>query len=269
MTMTTLRVTFYLLAVFNLACGAVIAMPWLGMQPPFLGATEPERIASQVFPEKLRVLGASTEPSSAPSADASEPLTSPPAESVPQAESAPPAASAPVASEVSAPVAATAPAVAAADSNGANCVAFKSLTSAQAQALAQRARSGGSNLTVREEAAAPSSYWVNIPPQGGKAGADRRAADLKKLGLDDFFIVQDAGDNRYAISLGLFHAEDLADRQLEALQKRGVKGATVTARENANSSRVELLGTSAQIERVARDASGDIQSVQRDTCKAG
>ena len=257
--MTTLRITFYLLAAVNLACGAVIAMPWLGMQPPFLGATEPERVSSQVFPEKLRVLSVGTEPPSAPSAEASTPL---PNESAPVAESAPAAAPA-VASEASAPAA---PAVIA-DNGAASCVVFKNLTSTQAQALAQRAR-GAANLTVREEAG-PSSFWVNIPPQGGKAGADRRAAELKTLGLDDFFIMQDAGENRYAISLGLFHAEGLAQRQLETLQKRGVKGATVSARENANGSRVELLGTSAQIERVARDASGDIQGAQRDTCKAG
>ena len=45
--MTTLRVSFYLLVLFNLACGVVIAMPWLGMQPPFMGVVEPERMASQ------------------------------------------------------------------------------------------------------------------------------------------------------------------------------------------------------------------------------
>ncbi|MDB5800812.1 MAG: hypothetical protein JWL63_1751 [Rhodocyclales bacterium] len=257
--MTTLRVTFYLLVVCNLACGVVIAMPWLGMQSPFLGATEPERVASQVFPEKLRILNSSTEPPSAPGAEM-PPLANLPAGSVPVAESAPEAAPVVVG-------AAASPVVA--ESGATVCVAFKSMTDTQAQALAQRARGTGNTLTVREEAAAPSSYWVNIPPQGGKAGADRRAAELKNLGLDDFFIVQDAGDNRFAISLGLFRAEGLAQRQLETLQKRGVKGATVTARESANGARVELIGASAQIERVARDAGSEIQGVQRDTCKAG
>jgi hypothetical protein len=262
--MTTLRVTFYLLVAFNLACGAVIAMPWMGMQPPFLGVAEPERMQSQVFPEKLRVLSTSTEPPSASGADTSAPLPNVPLD-MNQA-----AVSAPVASEGSAPIVpAVATPVVAADASASVCVAFKNLTSAQAQALAQRARSAGSNLTVREEAAAPSSYWVNIPPQGGKAGADRRAAELKRLGLEDFFVVQDAGDTRYAISLGLFRAEGLAQRQLETLQKKGVKGATVTARESANAARVELIGAGAQIERVARDGSSDIQGAARDTCKPG
>ena len=264
--MTTLRIIFYLLVVLNLVCGAVIAMPWLGMQPLFLGAVEPERMSSQVFPEKLRVLSTSTEPPTSLETDSTAALPNLLAESAPAAESASLVAAA-IPSEVSTPVAA--PPVALADVAGNVCVAFKNLTSTQAQALAQRARGAGNSLTVREEATAPSSYWVNIPPQGGKAGAERRAADLKQLGLDDFFIVQDAGDNRYAISLGLFRAEGLAERQLETLQKRGVKGAKVTARENANGARVELTGASAQIERVARDGGGEIQGAVRETCKAG
>lgn len=265
--MTTLRVIFYLLVVFNLVCGAVIAMPWLGMQPPFLGAVEPERMSSQVFPEKLRVLATSTEPPSAPGAEATAGVPNLPLESTAAAQAAPVAAVQAVA-QASTPVAPAAPAVIA-DGSASVCVAFKSLTSTQAQALAQRARGTGNSLTVREEATAPSSYWVNIPPQGGKAGAERRAAELKQLGLDDFFIVQDVGDNRYAISLGLFRAEGLAERQLETLQKRGVKGAKVTARENANGARVELIGVSAQIERVARDGSRELQGAVRDSCKAG
>jgi hypothetical protein len=257
--MTTLRVTFYLLIAVNLVCAAVIAMPWLGLESPFLGATEPERVASQVFPEKLHVLSTSTEPPGTAGAELSAPLAESPSVSAPVVESAP------VAAEASAPAAAAVVADA-----GANvCVAFKNLNATQAQALAQRARGANAKLTVREEAAAPSSYWVNIPPQGGKAGADRRAAELKQLGLDDFFVVNDAGDNRFAISLGLFRAEGLAQRQLETLQKKGVKGATVTARENANGARVELIGVSAQIERVAHDASGDISGAARDTCKPG
>jgi hypothetical protein len=259
--MTTLRITFYLLVAVNLVCAAVIAMPWLGLEPPFLGATEPERVASQVFPEKLHVLSTSTEPPGTAGAELSAPLAEQPSESAPVAEPAPVVA----ATEASVPEAV--PVVA--DSGANVCVAFKNLNATQAQALAQRARGAGTKLTVREEAAAPSSYWVNIPPQGGKAGADRRAAELKQLGLDDFFVVNDANENRFAISLGLFRAEGLAQRQLETLQKKGVKGATVTARENANGARVELIGASAQIERVARDASADITGAVRDTCKPG
>jgi hypothetical protein len=260
--MTILRVTFYLLVALNLACAVGIAMPFFGVPPLFLGVTEPERVASQVFPEKLKVLTSSTEPPSAPGAEASAAVptvASAAAESVPVAESAAVAAAVP---QASAPAAAAEPAA------GLVCVAFKNLTGTQAQALAQRARGAGTNLTVREEEAAPSSYWVNIPPQGGKAGADRRAAELKQLGLDDFFIVQDAGENRFAISLGLFRAESLAQRQLETLQKKGVKGATVTARESANGARVELIGAGAQIEHVAHDAGGDLNGAVRDTCKA-
>lgn len=266
--MTSLRVLFYLLLAFNLACAAVIAMPWLGMTPPFIGATEPERIASQIFPEKLHVLSTSTEPPSAQGAESAA-LPNLPANGAPSAESAPTVAASEPEASAPAPAAALAAPSAVTDAAASVCVAFKNLTSTQAQALAQRARSTGNNLTVREEATAPSSYWVNIPPQGGKAGAERRAAELKNLGLDDFYMEQAPGENQYAISLGLFRAESLAERQLETLQKRGVKGAKVTARENANGARVELVGAGAQIERVARDGSAELQGAVRDTCKPG
>lgn len=265
--MKSLRVVFYLLVALNLACAAVIAMPWLGIEPPFIGATEPERASSQIFPERLHVLSTSTEPPGTPGAESAPVAANPPVESAPVAASEPAPA---LVAEASAPAAASStPPAAVAVADGANvCVAFKNLTGVQAQALAQRARGVGNGMTVREEAS-PSSYWVNIPPQGGKAGADRRAAELKQLGLDDFYIEQAAGENRYAISLGLFRAESLAERQLETLQKRGVKGAKVTARENPNGARVELVGSGALIERIAREGSAEIQGAVRDNCKAG
>lgn len=258
--MTTLRTSFYLLLLFNIACGVVVAMPWLGVQPPFLGAVEPNRMLSQVFPDKLTVLATSLEPPSASTPEAVPPLTSLPSES---------ASGVPAAEGASEPVGVVSASDTVADAAATVCVAFRNLNGIQAQALAQRARSEGNELTVREEAAAPSSFWVNIPQQGGKVGAERRVADLKKLGLEDFFVVQDVGPTRYAISLGSFRNESLAERKLETLQKLGVKGAKVSPRENVSGARVELTGVSAKIERVARDGASEIQGAVRDSCKAG
>jgi hypothetical protein len=76
-----------------------------------------------------------------------------------------------------------------------------------------------------------SSYWVHIPPQPNKAAADKKAAELKALGIKDFYIVQDEGANHLAISLGLFKSEAAAGEFLQGLVKRNVKSARIEVRE--------------------------------------
>jgi len=80
---------------------------------------------------------------------------------------------------------------------------------------------------------ASSSYWVHIPPQPNKAAADKKAGELKALGIQDFYVVQDEGANRFAISLGLFKSEAAANEYLQGLGKRGVKSARIEVRETA------------------------------------
>jgi len=77
---------------------------------------------------------------------------------------------------------------------------------------------------------ASSSYWVHIPPQPNKAAADKKAAELKALGIKDFYIMQDEGANFLALSLGLFKSEAAANEFLQGMAKRGVKSARIEAR---------------------------------------
>ncbi|MDP2795567.1 MAG: SPOR domain-containing protein [Sulfurisoma sp.] len=78
-----------------------------------------------------------------------------------------------------------------------------------------------------------SSYWVHIPPQANKAAAEKKAGELKGLGVKDFYIVPDEGATRYAISLGLFKSNDAANEFLRVLGARGVKSARIDVREAA------------------------------------
>ena len=64
-----------------------------------------------------------------------------------------------------------------------------------------------------------------------KAEVDRKLGELKALGVTEFFVVQDAGPWRNAVSLGLFKSEDAANAELERLRKLGVRSAVVTRRE--------------------------------------
>jgi len=75
-------------------------------------------------------------------------------------------------------------------------------------------------------------YWVYMPPLKTKAEADRKVAELKALGVTEFFLVQDAGQWRNAISLGIFRTEETAQAFLAKLKERGVRSAIAARREN-------------------------------------
>jgi hypothetical protein len=96
------------------------------------------------------------------------------------------------------------------------------------QALAPLAL--GARLTQRrtEETA---GWWVYIPPQGSRAGAQKKTAELKSLGIEEFFVLQDAGRMQWAVSLGVFSSEDAAKSRLEALRSKGVRSAQTGERD--------------------------------------
>ena len=74
-------------------------------------------------------------------------------------------------------------------------------------------------------------WWVFIAPQANRSAALKKAAELKALGVEDYFIVQEEGANRWALSLGVFRTEESALARLAALRRQGVRSAQVGARE--------------------------------------
>jgi len=74
-------------------------------------------------------------------------------------------------------------------------------------------------------------WWVFIPPQGNRAAALKKTAELKALGIDDYFILQDEGSMRWAVSLGVFSSEEAAKTRLEALRAKGVRSAQTGERD--------------------------------------
>jgi hypothetical protein len=74
------------------------------------------------------------------------------------------------------------------------------------------------------------SYLVNIPPQASKDAADRKASELRELGLTNFFIMSGDSPMKWAISLGVFKTESGAQTLLAQLNKQGVHSARITPR---------------------------------------
>lgn len=73
-------------------------------------------------------------------------------------------------------------------------------------------------------------HMVLIPPHASKEAADAKAAELKELGVSNFFIMNEATGAKWAISLGFFKSEAAAKTLLAALVKQGVTGAKVAGR---------------------------------------
>ena len=72
-------------------------------------------------------------------------------------------------------------------------------------------------------------FWIYRPPLKSAQEALVRAAELKALGVDDLFVVQEP-KWKNAISFGIFEDEQLAIKLLNELKAKGVKDAMKTLR---------------------------------------
>jgi SPOR domain len=112
------------------------------------------------------------------------------------------------------------------------CVEWGSFSPADASHAAQRLEPlalGARLAQYRGEETA--SWWVYMAPQGSRAAALRKAAELKKLGVEDYFILQEAGPMRWSLSLGVFSTEQAAQAHLQALRAKKVRSAVIGRRE--------------------------------------
>lgn len=68
-------------------------------------------------------------------------------------------------------------------------------------------------------------YWVYLPPAQTRAEMDKNIAELKAHNIQDYFTVQDAGQWKGAISLGVFKTDKAARKVFDSLRAKGVKTA--------------------------------------------
>lgn len=190
-----MRALFLLLIAANLALFA-----WSRYYAAPDGASDPEPLRRQVSPEKIRLL-AGTEL-------AGLPLLKPK------------------------PIAETAPGAVPGAAGAGSCAEWGGFSVAEAPRAEQvlEPLALGARLSQRrsEEKA---GWWVFIPPQGNRPAAQKKTAELKALGIDDYFILQDEGAMRWAVSLGVFSSEEAAKARLEALRAKGVRSAQTGERD--------------------------------------
>ena len=84
--------------------------------------------------------------------------------------------------------------------------------------------------TVKEETSQDAKrFWVYKPPMKSSQEALTKAAELKALGIQDIFVVQEP-KWKNAISFGVFQDEQLATKLLNELKTKGVKDAVKALR---------------------------------------
>jgi len=88
----------------------------------------------------------------------------------------------------------------------------------------------GAKLTLRKQEDV-SGFWVYIPPLASRQAATQKTGELKRLGVEEYYVVPDDPKWRNAISLGVFKTGEAANTRRDALLAKGVTGATVGARE--------------------------------------
>lgn len=166
---------------------------------------EPERLRAQLAPERLRVTRDGMEVG---------PPASPPATPL---AAAPVSAASEVVCRRVGPIAAG--------------VAEKLIA-----AIAERGASSA-RLPVEEE-----YFWVFIPPNPAKT-PEKIVSELKQLGVTEFVINGEGGQDRGSISLGMFRTEEAAKEYLAQLGKKGIRSAKVGQKTRVGDSlRVEARG---------------------------
>ncbi len=76
-------------------------------------------------------------------------------------------------------------------------------------------------------------FWVFMPPQPTRAAAQDKSGELRRLGVQEFIIIQDEPKDRFTISLGVFRSEEAAKKRLDDLRAQGVRTARVGPRDTA------------------------------------
>jgi len=91
----------------------------------------------------------------------------------------------------------------------------------------------GDKLSQREVDRAI-GYWVYIAPLKDKAARNQKVAQIKALGVTDYFVVQEAGDWLNAISLGVFKTRESAQNFLDGLRAKGIRTAQIGEKSGKN-----------------------------------
>ena len=197
---------------------------------------EPERLTDQRNVQSIRLLAPPGQPSAVPAGDNNGAGSAPdPGGPVPTLalvkNPAAQAASAAVTGAVVTGAAVTSTAGMTADAGPAQCIEIGNFDVAEARRFDQQVAALGPGMRLtRRSVQEIERYIVYIPPLADKDGAERKAGELRRLGIADFYIFNDDSALRHGISLGVFKTAEAARVQLASLTQKGVRSARISPR---------------------------------------
>lgn len=150
------------------------------------------------------------------------------------------------------------------------CVLLSGLSQENVEAAEKRLAEALPDFkSARTSATGAASQWVSIAALASRRDADNKAAELRKLGVKEYFIVQDpASSGGFAISLGLFSSRDAATTALAALREKGVRSARITERPGKVQPQLELRGPEAKREDMRLTVSRILPDLRLEACTA-
>src|SRR5512137_1837686 len=105
------------------------------------------------------------------------------------------------------------------------CVEFGDFPAADAARVEKLLAALSSGVKIESRPVeAPGWYMVYLPPHKSWAEAERRAEELRRLGVKDLMVMSENSPMKFAISLGSFRDPSAAKAHVAALEKIGVKG---------------------------------------------
>ena len=150
------------------------------------------------------------------------------------------------------------------------CLVWEHLPADEADRLASTLAEKLAGIRV-ERRAVPvegAGWWVMVPPLANKTEADKKVGELKELGINDLFVVRDAGSYQFAISLGVFSTEKGGQEHLGRLKAKGVKSAKLIRRPGKETQfAVEARGPLAKKAEVEELAAGVVEKSPAKVCQ--
>jgi len=122
---------------------------------------------------------------------------------------------------------------------------------------------------TRRSVSENTGYWVFVPPLANKEEVSKKTAELKELGVEDYFVVQASGPNQLAISLGTYRTAEAASAGLEALRAKGVKSAKMGERTGRPAlAMLEIHGPEGQAEALRQAVVALLPKASPGACRA-
>lgn len=228
-----MRLVFFVLLVINLAL-----LVW---GPGLFGGQEagrePERLKQQLDPDRLRIVREEAK-ADAPAVPAAPPVA-------PATPAAAPVVEAPA------------------------CKRLEGLAAAEADTVKKTL---GEDVRWQVRIApqpGAMAHWVVIPELPSRATAEKKRSELRQLGVNEGQVVENPALGPFAVSLGIFRSEQLAQDYLQSVGRKGVRSAKLAKHElPSDKFAVELRAPAAELARRLPDLLAPLAQASVTDCAA-